>query len=161
MCTKGEDSAPDKGVSRPFPAGALLFALALALAMAGYALSVFDTSRRITDWLLIVPVAVIGIASIGVAVLDDVIRRCALDEPTQGDGNGRIGAALVVLVLAYVGAASWIGFDLATAAFVALALVLQGERRPAVVLLISFLTAGLLVWLFKQAMGVPLPASLI
>jgi putative tricarboxylic transport membrane protein len=151
----------EPGAAPRVPVGALLFALFLALAMGAYAISILDAARRVTDWLLIAPVAVIGIACLAVAARDDW-REGRLGRPVaEGQGDARIGAALVVLVLVYAGAAPWIGFDIATALFVALALVLQGERRARVVLPTGLLTAGLLVWTFRHLMGVPLPSTLI
>lgn len=144
-----------------FPLGSILLALFLGMAMAAYALSVFEHARRVTDWLLIVPVAVLGIATLAVAALDDWRQGRLGRAPARGEGDGKIGAALVVLVLAYVGSIPWVGFDVATAIFIALALVLQGERRLKVVLPVSLLTAGLLVWLFRHVMGIPVPSSLI
>jgi ABC-type uncharacterized transport system permease subunit len=47
------------------------------------------------------------------------------------------------------------------AVFIALALILQGERRPLVVVPVALLTAGVLVYLFKEVMGVPIPSSVI
>lgn len=170
-------SAPSAPARAPEMLGPLLLALFLAVAMGAYAFSILDAARRVTDWLLIAPVALIGIICLGVAAHDDWRRARAAraaaaaaqapapqehapqQEATPGDA--RIGAALVVLVLAYAGSIPWLGFDLATALFVALALVLQGERRAHVVAPMALLTAGLLVWIFKHLMGVPLPSTLI
>lgn len=161
-------SSPGSGESggtkaRPgFPIGAVLFALFLAAAMGAYAWSILDAARRLTDWLLIAPVAVIGILALGSALLDDWRRgRRGRAVRATGEGDGRIGAALVVLVLAYAGSVPWLGFDIATAIFVALALLLQGETRARVVAPTALLTAGLLVYLFRHVMGVPLPSTLI
>lgn len=159
-------AAPSAPVRAPEMLGPLLLALFLAVAMGAYAFSILDAARRVTDWLLIAPVALIGIICLGVAAHDDwrTARAAAAHEPAPQQAtpsDARIGAALVVLVLAYAGSLPWLGFDLATALFVALALVLQGERRAHVVAPMALLTAGLLVWIFKHLMGVPLPSTLI
>ena len=163
MTDRTDDAgAPAKAPRGPLvPWGAILFALFLAAAMGAYAVSIVDAARRVTDWLLVAPVAVIGIACLGAAVLDDLRQARLGRAPAEGHGDGRIGAALVALVLAYAGASPWLGFDIATAVFVALALVLQGERRLHVVVPTGVLTGGLLVWLFRQVMGVPLPSTLV
>ena len=144
-----------------YPLGALLFALFLVFAMGAYAVSILGAARRVTDWLLIAPVAGIGIACLALAARDDWRRSRAGRPSTEGHGDARIGAALVILVLGYAGSVPWIGFDIATALFVALALFLQGERRLQVVVPMALLTAGLLVLLFRHVMGVPMPSTLI
>jgi hypothetical protein len=154
------ETAPKAPHSR-FPVGAVLFGLFLAVTMGAYAWSILDAARRTTDVILILPVAAIGIASIGFALVDDVRQGRLGRPPAVGDGNARTGAALVVLVLGFAGASPWLGFDISTAVFIALALILQGERRPQVVLPVAVLTAGVLVYLFKHVMGVPLPSSII
>lgn len=143
------------------PLGAVLFALFLVAVMAAYAISILSDARRVTDWLLIVPVALIGVGCLATAVFDDWRRGQAGLFAVAGQGDGRIGAALVVLVLGYAGSIPWAGFDVATAIFVMLTLLLQGERRPWVVIPMGVLTAGLLVWVFRHVMGVPLPSSLV
>jgi len=146
---------------RRIPLGALLFGVFLALAMGAYAWSILDAARRTTDWILILPVAGIGILAIAFAIIDDVRQGRQGRQPTVGEGDARIGAALVVLVLGFAGASPWLGFDIAMAVFIALALILQGERRPLVVVPVALLTAGVLVYLFKEVMGVPIPSSVI
>lgn len=143
------------------PVGALLFSVFLAVAMIAYAFSILDTARRVTDWLLIAPVAVIGVICLAAAALDDWRQGRLGRDPAEAHGDGRIGAALIVIVLGYAVSIPWIGFDIATAIFVAVTLILQGERRPQVVVPMSLLTAGILVWLFRHLMGVPLPSTLI
>jgi hypothetical protein len=143
------------------PVGALFFGVFLALAMGAYAWSILDAARRTTDWILILPVAGIGILALAFAIIDDLRQGRRGREPTIGEGDARIGAALVVLVLGFAGASPWLGFDIATAVFIALALILQGERRPLVVVPMAVLTAGVLVYLFKSVLGVPIPSSII
>jgi hypothetical protein len=157
-----QDTETDpKAPRRRIPVGALLFGVFLALAMGAYAWSILDAARRTTDWLLILPVAGIGIFAIAFAIIDDVQQGRQGRQHKVGEGDARIGAALVVLVLGFAGASPWLGFDIATGLFIALALILQGERRPHVVVPVALLTAGALVYLFKHVMGVPIPSSLI
>jgi len=144
-----------------YPVGAIVFGLFLAVAIGAYAYSILDTARRTTDWLLIGPVAAIGLIALAVAVLDDVRQHRSEINASEDMADGRIGAILVVTVLAYAGSVAWIGFDIGTALFVAVALVLQGERRVLVVVPTALLTSGVLVYLFRHVMGVPLPSFLI
>lgn len=141
--------------------GAVLFGLFLALVTGLYAYSVLDTARRMTDWLLIGPVAILAIAALAVAIIDDIRQDRAGNAPASDAGNGRIGGALAALVLGYAGTVAWIGFDIGTALFVALVLILHGERRVHVLILAALPTAGILVYLFRHVMGVPLPSLLI
>jgi putative tricarboxylic transport membrane protein len=155
-------STPQTDAPQPrIPLGALLFAAFLAVAMGAYAFWILDTARRVTDWLLIAPVAAIGIMCLAAAALDDWRQGRLGRDPAEAHGDGRIGAALVVIVLGYAASIPWIGFDIGTAIFVALTLILQGERRAQVVVPMSLMTAGLLVWIFRHLMGVPLPSTLI
>ena len=141
--------------------GAVLFGLFLALVTGLYAYSVLDTARRMTDWILIGPVAILAIAALAVAVIDDIRQDRAGNAPASDTGNGRIGGALAALVLGYAGTVAWIGFDIGTALFVALVLILHGERRLHVLILAALPTAGILVYLFRHVMGVPRPSLLI
>lgn len=155
------DTAASEGRRPGYPVGAIVFGLCLLGAMAGYAYSILDSARRTTDWLLIGPVATISIVALGAAILDDVRRHRSAKTPPTDLADGRIGAALVIAVLAYAGAVAWIGFDVGTALFVTVALILQGERRVLVIVPAALITAGGLVYLFRHVMGVPLPSLLI
>ncbi len=151
--------------------GALLFALALALAMGFYAWSILDSARRTTDWLLIVPAALVGIAALVFALTGDLKGLFTApsaekpapqaepgDAPASGWFSGDVvGFALMLLVLGYALALPWLGFDLGTFLFVALALLIQGERRWLRLVFVSILSAGLFVYVFKTLLGVRLP----
>ncbi|MFN3844316.1 MAG: tripartite tricarboxylate transporter TctB family protein [Paracoccaceae bacterium] len=160
--------------------GALLFTLALGLAMAGYAWSIADGARRVTDWLLIIPAALVGVAALVFALAGDVRAlisapapsatpkhdaEAGSDRPEALADAGRtrrvhpdlVGFALMVLVLGYALTLPWLGFDIGTAIFVAIALFLQGERHWGRLIFISIGSAGLFVFVFTTLLAVRLP----
>lgn len=165
-----EQSDQDDGAPLIWRArGPILFAALLALCMIAYAWSVLDASRRTTDWLLILPVAVIGVTALAVAAFRDLrdtrdARRDAAPaaRPTVARGsNDRASLGLVLAVLAFALAIPWLGFDVGTLVFVAVALLVQGERRWWVIGLTSILTAVLLVLIFQTVLGVRVPTLLM
>lgn len=75
-------------------------------------------------------------------------------------GRLRIGATLVGLVL-YALAFERLGFLVATALFVALLLILYGERRWPVVFAVAAGAAGATWAVFARSLGVPLPPGVL
>lgn len=109
--------------------GALIFACGLALAVLFYAWSVLDMARRTTDWLLIAPAAVIAAGAFVWAGIGDIrVRRIATDLTTAAQGEAARPVILIGLTCAFAGAAPFVGFDLGTAVFILLCLLVQGER---------------------------------
>ncbi len=143
--------------------GALGFAAVLGGAMVLYAWSVLDAARRSTDWVLIVPVAAIGIAALAFAAWTDARRshddaeETARAESSQAPADDAAGFRLMLLVLGYAGALAYIGFDIATFLFIGLALVVQGERRWWLVAAVALCATALLVTVFQDVLGVRIP----
>lgn len=159
------DPATDTAPRRPaWPIGALLFALALILAMAGYASDVASKSRGIADTILIVPAAAIGVVALLAAILEDIAaaRRVAPDEAKAREdaAQTRASLAFMALLAAYVAAIPYAGFDAATVVFLAASLALQGERRPHVLLGFAVLVTAPVVWIFVALLSVRLPTLL-
>ena len=71
--------------------------------------------------------------------------------------NARRFLAALALVLAYVGALHFVPFAAATPVFLALMLLLLGERRPWVCLAVPLLMTGLVFLLFGMGLHVDLP----
>ena len=71
--------------------------------------------------------------------------------------NARRFLAALALVLAYVGALHFVPFAAATPVFLALMLLLLGERRLWVCLAVPLLTTGLVFLLFGMGLHVDLP----
>lgn len=151
-----------------FPLGNVLFALALAAAFGYYAHDVHADARGVTDWLLIVPAAGIGITALlinaGTKVIDWYRRR---HMPAHDVANSTSGASPVPAVLfmglltLYVALIPTIGFDLGSFLFICLALYLQGEKRWWVILGFSFAVSALVVMVFIELLNVRLPTLLI
>lgn len=160
--------------------GALLFTLALGLAMGGYAWSIADGARRVTDWLLIVPAALVGVAALVFAVIAELKASTPAPAPSAtpnpdaeadserpeasaGAGIARrvhpdlVGFALMVLVLGYALTLPWLGFDIGTVMFVAIALFVQGERHWGKLIFTSIASAALFVFVFTTLLAVRLP----
>ncbi|GGK53672.1 hypothetical protein GCM10011322_45590 [Salinarimonas ramus] len=162
-----QDGASPESASprRPaWPVGAVLFALALALAMAGYAADVASKSRGIADTILIVPAAAIGIVALLAAIAEDVAaaRRTTLDDAKVREEarQTRASLAFMALLVAYVAAIPHAGFDAATFVFLAASLALQGERRPLVLIGFAALVTAPVVWIFVALLSVRLPTLL-
>lgn len=156
----GQDAAPEQGA--PPPMGAVIFALAAALAMAIYAWTVLEAARNAGDWLLIVPAAGIGIAALLWAATRDLravlrhrLRRLVLS------GDDTKPALLLALIGLYALALPFAGFDGATLVFLGLALRIQGERRLGLILLNAVIGTALLVWIFHGLLAVRLPLVIL
>ena len=141
--------------------GALIFSLFVAAAMLFYAWTIMDVARGLTDYLLILPAAIIGaIAAIWAGLTDlkplkglaAVTRRPLREEAKP--------IARLMLTVAYAFAAPFLGFDIATALFIALALFLQGERSWWKLALASLVGAALMTWVFTGPLMVRLPVTL-
>ena len=152
---------------RPMTIGAIVFAGLLGLVFAVYAFQIFSVSRRVTDWILIGPVAFIGITALIFAAVTD-LRKGRLKpgevvekQTAQAALEDRTALTLVILVVCYALTMPWLGFDVGTALFVALALFVQGERRWWLMGTISITSATLLVLVFKYVLWVRMPTMLL
>lgn len=135
--------------------GAVVFALLAAIAMASYAYSVVQSSRTVADYILILPTAVLGVAALLLAAVREAAKK--------GVSFGAISRAdrqpvlLLVLTVVYAATVPYAGFDVGTAVFIALALLIQGERRVWLIALAALLGAGLTAWLFHDLLLVRMP----
>lgn len=147
------------GASRP---GALVFAILAAIALAIYAWTILGTARNAGDWLLILPVAGIGVAAFVWAVIAD--GRSFMRSGKQLAAHLPKGVAkpvmLLFLIAAYAISLPVIGFDIGTAVFLGLALLVQGERRIWLILLNALVGTALIVWVFHGLLTVRLPLQL-
>ncbi|CAM3669096.1 tripartite tricarboxylate transporter TctB family protein [Halomonas sp. AOP12-C2-37] len=147
--------------SRSFPWGNVLFSLTLAGAFFYYAHGVHAAARGATDWVLVVPVAGIGIASLLVITgtkIVDWYREHAHDSGRTVPVKTLLFMALLVL---YVGALPFIGFDIGSFVFLALTLYVQGEKRWWVLLGSGVLVSFVVVLVFVQLLNVRLPTILL
>lgn len=149
-----------------FPWGNVLFALGIAIAFGIYAQSVYANARGVTDWLLIVPAAGIGITALlinaSIKVIDWYQGRHADSSSQATGGEASLPALLFMgLLTLYVALIPVIGFDLGSVLFVFLGLYLQGERRWRVLIGFSLAVSTLVVIIFIELLRVQLPTLLI
>lgn len=165
MQREPDGTSGDPTDRRAWPIGAVLFALALALAMVGYALDVSGKARGVADTILILPAAGIGIVALLVAAMEDVAAARRRAAPTTAAAREeavqtRASLAFMALLAAYVAAIPYAGFDAATFVFLAAALALQGERRPLRLLAYAALVTAPVTWIFVAMLRVRLPTLL-
>lgn len=142
--------------------GALVFACFMASVVALYAWSVVSEARRTTDWLLIAPGALIAVGAFLWAGLSDIrVKRRVSGLAVRAQSDTARPLILIALTCAYAGVAPFIGFDLATAAFIALCLLVQGERSWWKLAVASIGGAALMAWVFVDLLMVRLPVTLL
>lgn len=100
------------------------------------------------------------VAVLGGAIAVRPSRRPSAETPAGLEGRLRIAATLAGLLL-YAVVFERLGFLVSTAAFVALLLVLYGERRWPVVLAVAVGAAGATYAVFARWLGVPLPPGIL
>ena len=141
--------------------GTMVFALVLAGVMVFYAWSVMDIARNLTDYLLILPAAVIGVAAALWAGLADLRPAKGLATLTRRSLREEMKPiALLALTMLYACSAPFLGFDIATALFIALALLLQGERSWWKIAVAALPGAALITWVFVELLAVRMPVTL-
>ncbi|QJQ95682.1 MULTISPECIES: tripartite tricarboxylate transporter TctB family protein [Halomonadaceae] len=147
-----------------FPLGNVLFSLSLAVVFGYYAHGVHAAARGVTDWLLILPAAGIGITALLVitgAKVIDWYRQVGAASSSASDDSTRPALLFMGLLALYVSAISIIGFDLGSFLFLCLALYLQGERRWWVILGFGLVVSVPIVVLFIELLGIRLPTLLL
>ena len=152
------DGTPNR---RPRPRrdwGAFAFALVLVAVMSIYAFSVIDVARRTTDWLLIVPAAGVGVLAALWAGIGDLRRSPRLAQMAEASRSETVRPLiLIALTLLYACTLPWVGFDLGTAIYILLCLLVQGERALWKLALASVGGAALISWIFVDLLMVRLP----
>ena len=145
-----------------------------------YALDAWRAQSEVENMLLIGPVSgLVLIVMVGIAI--GLIREMmqgasgpgraapqidpaapAPDSPDADTLRGRYGAVLSAGFLGvYVVSMPLIGFDIATAVFVAANMVLQGERNVLLIVFFSALVAILPVLAIEHLLSVPVPTMLL
>lgn len=149
-------------------AGPVLIALVAAVMSVVYVATAYIDSSRIHNVIFIIPMAAIVVVLAGIVVARVALtRRTPRDASSEGesaaaaaDGEtasvGPLGiAALMALLLAYAFSIPWIGFDVASLAFMAAGLWILGERRPLVVATLSLVFGLGVTWLLLNGARVP------
>lgn len=149
--------------TRTFPWGNLLFSLALASVFFYYAHGVHAAARGPTDWVLVVPVAGIGIASLlvvaGTKIVDWYREREQVQEVRQSVKLQTL--TFMALLVVYVATLPIVGFDLGSFIFLALALYIQGETRWWMLLGSGALVSISVALIFVELLNVRLPILLL
>lgn len=155
------DTPPQRPVRTRRDWGAFAFAMVLAAVMVFYAWSVIDVARRTTDWLLILPAAGIGAVAALWAGVGDLRRSPRLDQLVEATRSETVRPLiLIALTLLYACTVPWVGFDVGTALFILLCLLVQGERSWWRLALASAGGAALMSWVFVDLLMVRLPVLL-
>ncbi|MCE9663214.1 tripartite tricarboxylate transporter TctB family protein [Halomonas sp. M5N1S17] len=145
-----------------FPLGSVLFSLSLAAVFGYYAHGVHAAARGVTDWLLILPAAGIGITALLVIVGTNVIDWYRQRDAAAQEDPSTLPAVLFMGLLAlYVALIPVIGFDLGSLLFLCLALYLQGEKRWWVIVGFGVVVSATIVLLFIELLGIRLPTLLL
>ncbi|WP_372922273.1 tripartite tricarboxylate transporter TctB family protein [Roseovarius sp.] len=152
---------PERLTRGPRNWGALVLAMFIAGVMIFYALSVAEVARRTTDWLLIGPGAVIGATAALWAGIADIRASSAVEKMVAaGRGEAARPVILIALTGLYACTGPWIGFDVGTAIFILLCLLVQGERSWWKLALASIGGAAAMTWVFVDLLMVRLPVLL-
>jgi len=147
----------------------IAFISTLAAFCAWYLYDARLNSADFADLLLIQPIA-IGVFLVYFYIVcnavtverHDVAAPAALPERERIERLAAIRIfGSMALVTLYVVSLNWIGFDVATFCYVAASLLLLGERRWWVVVLMPVLFCGICVLLFNELLQMPLPLSLV
>lgn len=155
--------SPELAYGIPPRVGAVVFALIAAAAMSGYAWTILGTARNAGDWLLIIPATIIGVAALLWAAIVDgknLVRQSRLRVDFLTDPAAK-PVTLLILIGAYALSLPFLGFDGGTLIFLALALLIQGERRIWLIVLNVIAGTALMVGVFHGLLMVRLPLSIL
>ncbi|MDR1376935.1 MAG: tripartite tricarboxylate transporter TctB family protein [Synergistaceae bacterium] len=87
------------------------------------------------------------------------IKRSAETEPARNQTatNAGIVGIVFLLCLFYTAALQGVGFVVTTVAYLVIFLIVLGERRPAVIVLVPVASVGTIYLFFEKALSVMLP----
>jgi putative tricarboxylic transport membrane protein len=149
--------------------GPALVALGIAAASLAYLADAVAASTRLHNLILLVPlVGFVVVMAIGIGIAH-VWRgpdaRTHEDDHELAEGTVSISplsvASMMAALLIYAFAAPTLGFDLASALFIAFCLYVQGERRWWFLVLFSALFSGAITWSLTNIAGAAVPTLLI
>jgi hypothetical protein len=151
--------------------GHLLFVSVITGYCLWYLVDTRAASTSVQNLLLIQPAVVLALL-LFVAILPTVVsieRVPDSEAPAAAPrpGGKRLGRdglrilGLIVLLGVYVIVMTDLGFDVATFLFVSGSLLLQGERRPSMVIVLPLAFTALTVYGFKVMLSIPVPTLVI
>ena len=140
----------------------LLFAGAIAGWCAWFCIDAWSASRNVENLVLIVPAAALAVVLFAFVAVGCFRRRAegnAGRRPIARSLLARIAGTMALLAV-FAAAGPLVGFDVAILAYVALMLLLGGERRPLVLVLVPVLFCAAVVYCFGTVLATPLPTLL-
>jgi hypothetical protein len=130
--------------------GHIVLLLIFGCGLVWYAWDAWSASSRITNTVLILPAAFVGLLLIVGLLLRELRRFSQAPDPSEfardaeaenekdrAKDEVRTSMILMALLAAYVGTMDWIGLDVATFLYIAASLVALDERRPLVIIAYS------------------------
>ncbi|MGE4218735.1 MAG: tripartite tricarboxylate transporter TctB family protein [Alphaproteobacteria bacterium] len=140
--------------------GHVALLIAVAMVVIWYLRDTYTASHQIGNLVFVLPVSVIALALCAV-VLVQTVRGRAEEEADAVVPKSRIeryGAGLMMALFAlFVLGSDRIGFDVCAYLFIALAILVQGEKRPLMVLGYPALFVAIITYGFKAVVPVPMP----
>ncbi|MBU2867462.1 tripartite tricarboxylate transporter TctB family protein [Pacificibacter marinus] len=149
--------------------GALLTALAIAAISIAYLTQSYLASSKLYNIIFLVPMVLIAVFLTVIIIgrsLKMVLKSSSADvtnnNPTPtSDGKNLVIAGLMGGFLVYAFSIRYVGFDVASAFYIAFSLWIQGERRIIVIVLMSVITAFAVTWLLIHGARVPAIATFL
>jgi putative tricarboxylic transport membrane protein len=150
--------------------GHLLLLAGFAAFVVWYNEDARNASIEIENTILIVPASILALLlclfvacqTIHIRPVSAPVQQAGKNEdpPATGAGPVIVPACYMTALAGYVFFMEAVGFDVATAAFVAVAMRISGERRPHVIALFSISFAALCVYSLKLVLPLDLPTLL-
>jgi ABC-type uncharacterized transport system permease subunit len=143
--------------------GALLTALAIAVISITYLTQAYLASSKLYNIIFLVPMVLAAIV-LTVVIIGRSIKSSLKASPTDAeksnpaavsDGKSLVVAGLMGGFLAFAFSIRYIGFDVASALYIAFSLWIQGERRIILIISMSTITAFAVTWLLIHGARVP------
>jgi hypothetical protein len=148
--------------------GPALVALAIAAASLAYLADAVAASTRLHNLILLVPlVGFVVVMAIGIVIAHVWRGPDARSDADDDLPEGTVAisplsvAAMMAALLVYAFTAPTLGFDLASALFIAFCLYVQGERRWWFIALFSVLFSVAITWSLVNIAGAAVPTLLI
>lgn len=149
-----------------------LFVLAMAAFCIWYLIDTRSSSTNIQNLLLVQPAVVGALILCAILLYGILFRRAsaeveapeeaedgAIADPEEKDDLRQIGL-LMAFMIGYLCLIPYIGFDAASFVFMAATLLMQGERRPVIVIAVPLVAAIVMTLTFRTLMMVPIPTLL-
>lgn len=161
--------------------GHVAFVLFIAGTVSWYFFDAYTASSSIKNLILIAPASALALLLCVVLLVQD-FRKALLASTGTGESAAAEAAtpapaekerraserrssyraiAFIVVFGFYVGSLEFIGYDVATVLFIAVAMFMNGERRPWMLIGFSVVFGGLAVWLFGLLLPYPMPTLVV